>query len=90
MRSLRPRNSLSTTRATARRSGFGSRAARERPTADLHSACVGDKHSARDSEQRRLPRAVLAHDGVNLARIALDADVVDSLDGPEAFEDPPQ
>jgi hypothetical protein len=54
---------------------------------DVDGALVRGQEAAGDSEERRLARAVLSDDRVDLARPALGADVSQRLHGAEALRD---
>ncbi len=69
--------------------GTGGERVGERDLASLEAdrALVGRKDSAADADQRRLPRAVLADEGVNLAAGHGEAHPLQGAHAPEALAD---
>ncbi len=62
-------------------------AACERPAADLDRPRVGDGRAGCDRHQRGLPRAVLAHERVHLAREHLERHALERDDARERLDD---
>ena len=54
---------------------------------DPDLAAVGRVHAGEDLHERRLAGAVLPHDRVDLARVAVEPDAVEHLDAEEALAD---
>src|SRR5256885_2316619 len=66
---------------------LGRPARRVRLTADDHRAAVRRKEPGEDVDQRALPRAVLADEGMDLAGSDIEIDAVEGDGGAEVFGD---